>query len=104
MRRIRRRGGFVWCGVSVLGAALCAGGEASARPGDLDEPLRIPAFPFFHASTTVGRAARIARYSCAASTSEAGPEVVYRLDVARSGTLAAFVGGDGGGVDVDVHL
>jgi hypothetical protein len=75
-----------------------------ARPGDLGEPLVIPGFPFVHAASTVGRKAVIDRYACAAHLSEVGPEVVYRTEVPKSGTLTAWVDGDTAQVDIDVHL
>src|SRR5262245_27825361 len=85
-------------------ALLLASYPALARPGDLGEPLVIPAVPFVHTSTTALRAAAIDRYSCASGTSEAGPEVVYRFDVPGPGVLSAVVDGDASPVDVDVHI
>jgi len=42
-------------------------------------------------------------YSCAPNTDESGGEVVYQVDVPRSGVLTAAVQ-DGEGVDIDVHI
>ncbi len=42
-------------------------------------------------------------YSCAPSTNEGGPEVIYEVQVPESGWLQAGVS-DGYGVDVDVHI
>jgi hypothetical protein len=86
--------------------ALCLLGPALAlaRPGDLGDPLAVPAFPFVHASTTVGRSSAIARYDCAPTSSEAGPEVVYRLAVPTAGRLSAWVQSAPGIVDHDVHV
>lgn len=74
------------------------------RPGDWGAPLLVTSFPFVHASTTAGRRALAQRYSARPSAAELGPEVVYRVDVAARGRLRAWVQGDGGGVDVDVHV
>lgn len=80
------------------------------RPGDWSDPIVVPGAPFVHASTTAGRRALAARYSARPSVSEAGPEVVYRVDVPARGRLTAWVQGDGapaaggGTVDVDVHV
>lgn len=89
--------------LALLGTALWPG-FGLARPGDLGEPLVVPAFPFVHAASTVGRQSSIDRYSCAPNLSEVGPEVVYRTEVVRSGALTAWVDGDTAQVDIDVHL
>jgi len=60
-------------------------GIASARPGDVGEPLVIPSVPFVHRASTTGRAANIARYSCLTSASEAGPEVAYTFQAPSPG-------------------
>ena len=43
-------------------------------------------------------------YACASSTDESGPEVVYQVDLAEDGYLAATLSGLGSGVDLDVHI
>ncbi len=42
-------------------------------------------------------------YSCAPSTNESGPEIIYEVILDEDGFLAATVS-DGSGVDVDVHI
>lgn len=80
------------------------------RPGDWAAPFVVPAAPFVHASTTVGRRSVAGRYSTRPDLVEAGPEVVYRVDVPARGRLTAWVRGDGAPaadgqtVDVDVHV
>lgn len=97
------------------GEALHRDGPAApradeARPGDWAAPIVVPGAPFVHASTTVGRRSVAGRYATRPDLAEAGPEVVYRVDVPARGRLTAWVQGDGapasGGqtVDVDVHV
>lgn len=76
----------------------------AARAGDWGRPYRVEAFPFLHRGTTVGRAAWATRYPPRPDLLEAGPEVVYRLDLPAPARVTAWVQGDGGGVDVDVHV
>lgn len=89
----------------LLAAPVSAQSPAQDRPGDWGRPLPIPALPFAHASTTVGRASKATRYAPKPQASEAGPEVVYRLTLPAAGRLVAWVEGDDGPrVDIDVHL
>lgn len=87
--------------LALLACASIARGEE--RPGDWGRPLLVPATPFRHAATTVGRRSAAARYAAKPEASEAGPEVVYRLEVAAPGRLTAAVEA-AAGVDVDLHL
>lgn len=90
---------------ALLAAAARAQDRATVRPGDWDRPLPIPALPFAHAGTTVGRASKATRYAPKPQASEAGPEVAYRLTLPVAGRLVAWVEGDDGPrVDIDVHL
>src|SRR5262249_46810764 len=75
-----------------------------ARPGDWAAPLEVPALPFVHAGSTVGRRATAMRYAPRLDISEGGPEVVYRVSVPAAGRLLASVEGDRDPVDVDVHV
>ncbi len=84
-------------------ASLLAFAPPVSAAGDLATPYLIPATPFVHHTTTVDRASDIARYGCI-TTSEGGPEVVYRLESPGPGTLTAVVDGDSSPIDLDVHL
>jgi hypothetical protein len=74
--------------------------EADPCPAGLE---CITTFPARFESTTVGAAAALNGYSCAAATNEGGPERVWAVVVPEDGFLSAAVT-DGAGVDVDVHL
>jgi len=89
----------------ALALLLAAPALAQERPGDWGQPLPIPALPFAHAGTTVGRASKASRYAPKPQASEAGPEVAYRVTLPAAGRLVAWVEGDDGPrVDIDVHL
>ena len=86
----------------LLSAALAQ--TAPERAGDWERPFRVEATPFLHRHTTVGHASRARRYPPRPDLLEAGPEVVYRLDLAAPARVTAWVQGDGGAVDIDVHV
>jgi hypothetical protein len=93
--------GIVWV-VTVGGASTHA--FAAPAAGTLADPYLIDAFPYAHAADTSGGAREIDAYACADWLDECGPERVYRLTLNEAGRLTAWVEGDGGGVDIDVHL
>jgi len=93
--------------------SACHGGEVGRdtlaqdeADGSWDRPLAIAALPFVDQGTTLDGTSQVDRYDpCAPGTSEAGPEVVYRLEVTEPGFLWAQVDdAPGDHVDVDVHL
>jgi hypothetical protein len=75
-----------------------------------DEPcpegvVCIESFPATHSSTTTGASSELDSYSCAPSTDESGPELLYRLELKEAGYLALELSEDmATGVDLDVHL
>ncbi|MCA9521710.1 MAG: phosphodiester glycosidase family protein [Myxococcales bacterium] len=81
--------------------------------GDLDSPsgngttqfpFLVTSFPFVHDhDTNLGQSSQFQRYSCAPTTGEEGPEVVYQLSIPANGTLRIDVV-DSVGVDVDIQL
>jgi MYXO-CTERM domain-containing protein len=72
--------------------------------GTVGAPHDITTFPYSDFRWTAGAASdSIDRYSCATSTDESGPEVLYRFQAASAGTLHVVVSDDVG-VDVDVHV
>lgn len=65
----------------------------------------IDAFPYALASTTEGAPSDVIdSYDCAAGTNESGPERVFRFSLPEPARVTAWVEGDGGSVDIDVHL
>ncbi|MBW2525877.1 MAG: phosphodiester glycosidase family protein [Deltaproteobacteria bacterium] len=88
-------------------ALLVAGRAALAEPGagTPDDPIVVDAFPYVVADTTAGAPSdAIDSYSCSSSTDESGPERIYEFELAAPAKVMAWVEGDGGGVDIDVHL
>jgi len=82
-----------------------SGGSVTPMSGGTKEkPIVIETFPFHHeASTLQSTSDTIDAYACAPATGEKGPEVFYKVLLAKQGTLTAKVT-DGPGVDVDPHL
>jgi hypothetical protein len=76
-----------------------------AGSGTWADPWVIDRFPYEHAGDTSTSSEDVVdSYACAPATSEAGPEVVYRIEVPRHGILAVEVDDSAQGVDVDIHL
>ena len=80
---------------------------APVRTGDGSQPrpIVIDALPFVDVrDTRTAGSSNIDRYpGCSSTADEAGPEVLYRLDLAQPTTVRAFVVSLGSS-DVDVHL
>jgi hypothetical protein len=87
------------------GADLDPNASRLAGDGITDSPFVIPALPFTDLRSTLTAAqASLDLYSgCNASADESGPEVLYRLDVARRVRIRAMVH-DLGDTDIDLHL
>ena len=77
--------------------------EPGVDPDDAPPPIVIRSLPYHDARDTNEGAAVWSSYACAPATGEAGPEIVYLLDLDVPGTLTVTVA-DGPGVDVDIHL
>lgn len=78
--------------------------EDGPSTGTVVAPREIAAFPFEDARWTAGAASdAIDHYSCAPTTDESGPEVLYHFSVREAGLLHAVVSDDSG-VDIDVHV
>jgi len=91
---------------AVLGQpAPDATGPMRVGDGTLASPIVIDQLPFVDVrDTRVDGERRVASYpGCASAANEAGPEVLYRLELASPATVRAFVVSLAG-VDVDVHL
>jgi len=63
----------------------------------------IDSYPFEHSFSTSDRDSNFDTYSCAPSTDESGPEVVYMLTIEQAGFLSVAIYDDAN-VDVDVHI
>ncbi len=83
------------------GGAGGAGGAGDDCPADV---ICVESLPFVDANTTTGAGATLDGYGCAPDVNEAGPEKVYRVDLAKPGLLVASLDKLGADVDVDVHI
>ncbi|MCA9519718.1 MAG: hypothetical protein KC609_02040, partial [Myxococcales bacterium] len=75
--------------------------------GSIEKPFVIDGFPYSDRRNTALSPHRVlASYSgCNATQDESGPEYVYRFELNRKTRIRAIVlDGDGGSVDVDLHL
>ena len=84
--------------------AVASSAAAAPGAGTIDDPLQVDAFPYVVAGNTEAADSIIDSYDCAAATDESGPEVVYRFELGAPARVTAWVEGDGGSVDIDVHL
>lgn len=89
---------------ALLSGSAFAVAQAAPLPATFEEPLGLPENPFAIAGSTVGAPSLVDAYDCAPGVDESGPERAYVVDAPAAGRLTAWVEGDGGGVDVDVHL
>ncbi len=60
--------------------------------------------PYWDDDSTGGGSRDFDSYSCASSTDESGPEVIYRVILDEPGFLAADLREMGSGADIDVHI
>ncbi len=77
---------------------------SSDNCGTFENPFIISSFPFTHNySTFYSHSDQLNYYSCANSTNESGPEVIYKFSVNCSGTITVSVE-DSSTTDIDIHL
>lgn len=88
----------------LLSCAANAVAQAAPPPATFEAPLGLPENPFAIAGSTEGAPSLVDAYDCAPGVDESGPERAYVVDAPAAGRLTAWIEGDGGGVDVDVHL
>lgn len=92
---------------AVASVVALATGLSSAAPGQgtLTDPIVVDAFPYVLASTTTGAPSSVIdSYDCSSSSDESGPERVFKFSLSAAARVTAWVEGDAGSVDVDVHL
>ncbi|MBW2456636.1 MAG: phosphodiester glycosidase family protein [Deltaproteobacteria bacterium] len=93
----------IWT-VGVL-FGLASPAVAAPGAGTFDDPVVVDAFPYVIADTTEASPSdEVDFYSCSPNTDETGPERVFAFSLAQAARVTAWVEGDGGSVDVDVHL
>ncbi|MBN2383107.1 N-acetylmuramoyl-L-alanine amidase [bacterium] len=68
-----------------------------------DAAILIPTLPYTDNNDSTGKQAFFNWYSCDPTMNEAGPEVIYQLELDEPGDLTVTVT-DGGGVDIDPHI
>jgi hypothetical protein len=73
----------------------------TACEGDV---ICVDAFPFVDSRDSRSGPRRLDAYSCAPSTREGGPELVYKVELPADGLLVASLSDLAPGVDVDVHI
>jgi len=81
------------------------GGTGGAGPAPCPAGMHcVSSFPYVHSATTLGASSdQFDSYSCG-SQNEAGPEVIYRVELASEGFIWLDLSGLPAGVDIDVHL
>ena len=91
-------------GGSSSGGSDDGGGTVPSTPCP-DGVICFDDFPASHSSNTATSSRDdFDSYACVPGTSEAGPEVLYRVTVSEPGLLTLEVTDMGSGADVDVHL
>jgi len=78
-------------------------GTEDTQGDECDSIICVDQFPYFESNDTTTSAERnFDSYSCAPSTNESGPEIVYKITLPSDGFLALAL--DDWDQDVDVHL
>jgi hypothetical protein len=90
----------------LLGSLAPPAALAAQGAGTLADPVVIDALPYaLRSSTADSASSELDAYApCAPGTDESGPEVVFELTLSEETRLTAWIEGDGGGVDIDVHI
>lgn len=105
--RLHKGRGLTSLMLTSLGLSLLAARPAAAAPGagTVDDPVRVDAFPYIAAGSTLGAFSdAIDLYDCGPGLDESGAEVIYAFELAEPARVTAWVEGDDGIVDIDVHL
>jgi hypothetical protein len=94
------RGGWI---ALVLGVPASA--HAAAGQGTQGDPVIVDTLPWFQrGDTATATSDAIDTYDCDAATDESGPERIYRFELPADARVTAWLDGDDGVVDNDVHL
>jgi len=102
--KVRLNGDSGWSYLNGYEAIRYEDIEDGPETGTASEPIAITGFPYTDLRWTAGAASDdIDSYSCAPSTDESGPEMLYTFQAATAGTLEVVVS-DESGVDIDVHV
>lgn len=89
----------------MIGMLVPAGAAAAPGQGTVDDPVVVDALPYFvRGDTTDAVSDVIDDYACDPGTDESGAEWIYRFDLPADARVTAWVAGDSGTVDNDVHL
>ncbi|MFH1462976.1 MAG: SGNH/GDSL hydrolase family protein [Pseudomonadota bacterium] len=90
---------------ALEGEVLDEAGERLLGGGTAEDPFVVDALPFTDVRDTREEGTRgMDRYpDCGSDADESGPEVIYRLDLARRTTVRLLVF-DRGDVDIDLHV
>ena len=92
-----------WVAALVVAQPVVA--LAAPGAGTLDDPVEIDALPYIVAGSTVAAGSdAIDLYDCGPGLDESGAEVVYAFELPAPARVTAWIEGDDGVVDVDVHL
>lgn len=103
-QKVRLNGFSGWSYLSGFVPIRLDGIEEGRTTGTAGEPVEIGAFPYEDIRFTAGSASdAIDRYSCAPTTDESGPEMLYHFYTPTGGRLRATVSDDEG-IDVDLHV
>jgi len=91
---------------SGSGSTGDSGGDDGTEPDPCPSGMVcIDAFPYEETNTTTSAISdTFDSYSCAPSTNESGPEVIYRVDLDEDGFLAVDLPDVASGADIDVHI
>lgn len=94
------RGGWIAIVLAVPATASAAPGQ-----GSQSDPVVIDALPWFQRGDTTGAPSDVIDlYDCDLGLDESGPERIYRFELPADARVTAWLEGDDGVVDNDVHL
>lgn len=91
--------------LGLLALLFPAGSRAAPGLGTVDDPVRIDAFPYAITGSTLDAFSdTIDLYDCGPGLDESGDEVIHAFELLEPARVTAWVEGDDGIVDIDVHI
>jgi hypothetical protein len=94
------RGGWIAVLLAVPASASAAPGQGTG-----DDPVVIDALPWFQRGDTASSSSdMIDSYDCDPDVDESGPERIYRFELPADARVTAWLEGDDGTIDNDVHI